>query len=112
MGAAGEVYAADWGGIHVAVKVAAESWDVSFDEAHRLLQHEEEVYRHLYSRMKGSAGVAGIVVCCDTPAVSCHPGSSFRQQALPRSHLRSNAGNLSSGSHWVSEVTVNELSAV
>lgn len=59
-GAAGEVYAADWGGLAVAIKVPAESSDVSFDEACSLLQHEEEVYQRLHSRPEGSAGEAGI----------------------------------------------------
>ena len=59
-GAAGEVYAANWGGLQVAIKVPAESCDVSFEEACSLLQHEEKVYRHICSRVEGSTGATGI----------------------------------------------------
>lgn len=89
VGAAGEVYGADWGGLPIAIKVPAESCDVSYDEALSLLQHEEEVYRFLYRRLEGSAGAAGIDGhCCDT---ACRVGLAVvaSMQALPRGRLRS-----------------------
>lgn len=58
------MYAADWGGLPVAIKVPAESCDVFYEEARGQLEHEEEVYRRLHSRLEESVGAGRIGVAC------------------------------------------------
>ena len=52
-GAAGTVFAAEWDGAQVAIKVPTESDDCSLDDARLLLQLEEEAYRYLDEHLEG-----------------------------------------------------------
>ena len=55
-GAAGVVYAAEWDGAQVAIKLPSESDDCSLEYARHQLQHEEDVYRHLERRLEECIG--------------------------------------------------------
>ncbi len=65
-GMTSQVIDANWGGVQVAIKVPAKSFELkyTFDEAHSLLQHEEDVYRYLHSRLEGAAGEASVLFRC------------------------------------------------
>ena len=59
-GAAGSVFAAEWDGAPVAIKVPTESHHCSLDDARQLLQHEEAAYRYLGEHLEGCPGALAV----------------------------------------------------
>ena len=59
-GAAGTVFAAEWDGALVAIKVPTESDECCLDDARYLLQLEEETYRYLDEHLQGCPGALAV----------------------------------------------------
>ena len=62
LGAAGVVYAAEWDGAQVAIKLPSESDDCCWKYVRHQLQHEEAVYRYLDRRLEECVGVLQVLV--------------------------------------------------
>ncbi len=61
-GAAGVVYAAEWDGAQVAIKLPSKSDDCSLEYTQYQLQHEEEVYRYLEGRLDACIGLFQVLM--------------------------------------------------
>lgn len=91
-GAAGTVYAAEWDGAEIAIKLPSESDECSFDRALHLLQLEEEVYRYLHGHLERCPGALLVLGPCCGRASRVRLTATAAVRGLLLVQVRSKAG--------------------